>query len=393
VNVDWPVVVLGMVLATVIAWILEWLSWREAETRWPALERGYVDAPRTVRRVPPEAVTAPAPVPRPVPAAAPPAPKRPARGPLQMSPTPSSGEERGSEPAPPPIEQRVEPEAAEPPPAEAIELPAEPAPAAREEAAPKRSWMRSVLGGGERELPERGRGVAPPSAEAASPPTPAAPREPAEPLPTEPPVEGEAVGAVEPDDVERFLSERPEVTRPHMAAERPERHGEQPAAEDALAAAAAERRSDAEAAIEESDAAEAPSAAVERRADEGVPASPPPAAEPPRRSFGFPPPRPVRPPPTRPRPPTPVEPPRAVPQGAAVMAFPPGRSMRREWNLWDLERLARSESHSSPDRAQEWSYLFLNLRQFAAPGGTLPPEFDPLIRESFGALLERIERT
>jgi hypothetical protein len=61
----------------------------------------------------------------------------------------------------------------------------------------------------------------------------------------------------------------------------------------------------------------------------------------------------------------------------------------RRWNLWDLERRARDESHKDPDRFEEWSYLFVHLRQFATPDGSLPMEFDGLVRESFGELLER----
>jgi hypothetical protein len=61
----------------------------------------------------------------------------------------------------------------------------------------------------------------------------------------------------------------------------------------------------------------------------------------------------------------------------------------REWNLWDLERIAREEAVDHPERRDEWSYLFLNLRQFAHADGSLPAEFDPLVRETFGGLLER----
>jgi len=39
-------------------------------------------------------------------------------------------------------------------------------------------------------------------------------------------------------------------------------------------------------------------------------------------------------------------------------------------------------------RAQEWSLLLMNLRQYANPEGTLPADFDELVRESFGELIE-----
>jgi hypothetical protein len=60
----------------------------------------------------------------------------------------------------------------------------------------------------------------------------------------------------------------------------------------------------------------------------------------------------------------------------------------RRWNLWDLERLAQNELRLDPQRLQELSYLFVHMRQFASPDGTLPTEFDPLVRESLGDLLE-----
>ncbi|HEX2045791.1 MAG TPA: hypothetical protein VHF23_09205 [Gaiellaceae bacterium] len=61
----------------------------------------------------------------------------------------------------------------------------------------------------------------------------------------------------------------------------------------------------------------------------------------------------------------------------------------RRWNLWDLERLARDELHGDPLRFEELSYLFVHLRRFASPDGSLPTEFDGLVRESFGDLLEQ----
>jgi outer membrane biosynthesis protein TonB len=64
----------------------------------------------------------------------------------------------------------------------------------------------------------------------------------------------------------------------------------------------------------------------------------------------------------------------------------------RHWNLWDLERRARDEAQRDPLRYEEWSYLFVHLRQFATPDGSLPVEFDDLVRESFGELLEHAGR-
>jgi hypothetical protein len=71
-----------------------------------------------------------------------------------------------------------------------------------------------------------------------------------------------------------------------------------------------------------------------------------------------------------------------------VVAFPPAVAPR-SWNLWDLERIARENTRKQPERRDEWAYLFVHLRQFATADGSLPTEFDGLVRESFGGLLER----
>jgi hypothetical protein len=59
----------------------------------------------------------------------------------------------------------------------------------------------------------------------------------------------------------------------------------------------------------------------------------------------------------------------------------------RMWNLWELERLAREEFKG--EALEESQYLFIHLRQFARADGQLPLEFDELVRDSFGGLLER----
>ena len=57
----------------------------------------------------------------------------------------------------------------------------------------------------------------------------------------------------------------------------------------------------------------------------------------------------------------------------------------REWNLWELERLVRDRPADA--RQEEQAALVVSLRDFARPDGTLPLEFDELVRESFGPLL------
>ncbi len=121
---------------------------------------------------------------------------------------------------------------------------------------------------------------------------------------------------------------------------------------------------------------------------------PPAPATPPE--PGRPPLRPVPSPAPAPEPPAaPVPPPAAAehaprPAAAGVVDLRTRATLQpRRWNLWDLERLARDELHGDPLRFEELSYLFVHLRRFASPDGSLPTEFDDLVRESFGDLLEQ----
>ncbi len=112
-------------------------------------------------------------------------------------------------------------------------------------------------------------------------------------------------------------------------------------------------------------------------------------------------------PPERPRPQIVQPPPRPAPQPVVVRPVasaspappsPPAptpvtrlserRRDPRQWNLWELEHVAR---YAPPEQAEELHYLFFNLRRFAEPDGALPVEFDSLVRESFGPLLDRLE--
>jgi hypothetical protein len=73
-----------------------------------------------------------------------------------------------------------------------------------------------------------------------------------------------------------------------------------------------------------------------------------------------------------------------------VVALPQTASRRPDgWNLWDLERRARQRSGRDRLRDEEWNALFVSLRDFASPDGTLPAEFDELVEESFGELISR----
>ena len=66
-------------------------------------------------------------------------------------------------------------------------------------------------------------------------------------------------------------------------------------------------------------------------------------------------------------------------------------SSPRTWNLWELERLA--ETMNGDDiAAEERTLLLMHLREFADASGDLPVEFDPLVRDAFGAGLAGIAR-
>jgi outer membrane biosynthesis protein TonB len=172
---------------------------------------------------------------------------------------------------------------------------------------------------------------------------------------------------------------------------------EEEAATDTEAAAEVEAGAELEPAVgleaawqpEAPDAAEAASPPPLRSVVPAAPAEPtPPApAEPPKPA-----PAPLRPVPHPPEPPPPepvAAPPPAdtEPERAAVVTLP-RRPGRQEWNLWEIERLVRDQLRDDPERLEESQYLLLHLRSFASADGSLPTEFDDLVRESFGAVLQ-----
>jgi hypothetical protein len=81
------------------------------------------------------------------------------------------------------------------------------------------------------------------------------------------------------------------------------------------------------------------------------------------------------------------EPEVSEPEPERVVAFVPRTQEPREWNLWELERLARNEVGGDVARDEERSYLLMYLREFAGADGTLPADFDGLVRDAFGDLL------
>jgi DksA/TraR C4-type zinc finger protein len=63
----------------------------------------------------------------------------------------------------------------------------------------------------------------------------------------------------------------------------------------------------------------------------------------------------------------------------------------REWNVWELERLARRLRARGSARDDEWTFLLVHLREFANPAGVLPADFDALVRRSFPELVAAVE--
>jgi hypothetical protein len=114
------------------------------------------------------------------------------------------------------------------------------------------------------------------------------------------------------------------------------------------------------------------------------PAPPAPEPDPPTPEPGAPPPQ------LRPLPPLEAEPeaePAREDVADPVAYLPREGGEPREWNIWELERLARDGEGRDPGREQELAFLLLELRQFANADGQLPVSFDAVVRDSFGELL------
>ena len=95
---------------------------------------------------------------------------------------------------------------------------------------------------------------------------------------------------------------------------------------------------------------------------------------------------PLPPPEPEPEPELEPEPPPPAAQEEPAVA-PPAPAEPREWNLWELDRVAREAAGADVARDEERSFLLMYLREFADPDGMLPVTFDPLVRETFGDVL------
>jgi hypothetical protein len=111
------------------------------------------------------------------------------------------------------------------------------------------------------------------------------------------------------------------------------------------------------------------------------PAPPAPEPQPPTPEPGEPPPQ------LRSVPPTEPEPEPAEAQPEPVVRLPLDGAEPREWNIWELERLAHEAEGPDPARDEELAFLLLELRQFANADGELSVDFDSVVRESFAELI------
>jgi hypothetical protein len=83
-----------------------------------------------------------------------------------------------------------------------------------------------------------------------------------------------------------------------------------------------------------------------------------------------------------PEPPAPA--PAPAPPPAVIPLLP---AAPQEWNLWELERLARAHSGVDTARDEERGFMLIYLREFASADGSLPTDFDALVREAFGDVM------
>jgi hypothetical protein len=130
---------------------------------------------------------------------------------------------------------------------------------------------------------------------------------------------------------------------------------------------------------------------------ESAPAAPAPPVSAPAQTEPVPPPPAPSAPPAPPAPPPEPAPPvaappesvRPAPAAAPPPAPPPLRTTAApvQWNLFELQSRARKVAGRDPARDEEWSFLFLYLREFADTDGLLPVDFDSFVRESFPELL------
>jgi hypothetical protein len=97
--------------------------------------------------------------------------------------------------------------------------------------------------------------------------------------------------------------------------------------------------------------------------------------------------------PAPPPPPPPPPPPEPVPAPEPEPVAPPEPAPERitragAWNVDDLERAVARQSNASAEQAEEWSTYLFFLREHASSDGALPPQFDGLVEDVFGSVVD-----
>jgi hypothetical protein len=60
----------------------------------------------------------------------------------------------------------------------------------------------------------------------------------------------------------------------------------------------------------------------------------------------------------------------------------------RRWGLWELDRLVEDYGDVDPTRMEERRAVLYFLRDHAALDGSIPPEFEAVVLETFGDLID-----
>jgi hypothetical protein len=90
-----------------------------------------------------------------------------------------------------------------------------------------------------------------------------------------------------------------------------------------------------------------------------------------------------------PSPPPPPPEPVPVPEPVATPEPAPERITRAgAWNVNDLERAVGAQSNATAEQAEEWSTYLFFLREHASSDGALPPQFDGLVEDVFGSVVD-----
>jgi hypothetical protein len=84
------------------------------------------------------------------------------------------------------------------------------------------------------------------------------------------------------------------------------------------------------------------------------------------------------------------QPPAREPETRVVPFTPRTLGVPQQWNLWELERVARERSGVDAIRDEERAFLLMYLREFAGADGVLPTSFDGIVREAFGDALDAV---